>query len=182
MSGIVGDNIGRSSGLIKSAAGGGILQVKSVTKTDTESIGAFGSPQTQRVDVDDLTLDITPSSTASNILASFQVQVGDGRDGGCQIECNSTGSYIIISPPVSYSNRSPTHSGGHSRSEYELQVWSIQILHAPAIASSINYKVTCNGGASEYVYINRTKGDQDDLNGERGVSSLTLMEVASTAL
>ena len=182
MSGTISDNIGRSTGLIKSAAGGGILQVKSVTKTDTETIGQFASPQTQRVDVSDLELDITPASTANKILASFTINAGDGRDGGCQIECDSTGSYAIINPPVSFDSRSPTHSGGHSRSEYELQAWTVQVLHDPGVASSINYKITCNGAAGGYVYINRSKGDQDDPNGERSVSSLTLMEVASTAL
>ena len=67
MNGIITDNVGRTSGLIKSAGGGGkIGQVLSVTKTDTMS-----STTSSWHDLTDLTLDITPASTSSKIFWIF---------------------------------------------------------------------------------------------------------------
>ena len=62
MSQIKVDSIVPSGGL-PSGSSGGIVQIKSVTKTDT-----FSATSNSYTDVTDLTLSITPQSTSNKIL------------------------------------------------------------------------------------------------------------------
>jgi len=65
MSGIISDNVGRSTGLIKAAGGGGkVLQV--VTASDSTSRTTTSS--TYAVNSNTLQVDITPSATSSTIV------------------------------------------------------------------------------------------------------------------
>ena len=183
MSGIITDNVGRSSGLVKAveAAGGGVLQVKQAVKNDTES---FAGSLT-REDIADLTLAITPASASNEILVSFAVVGSSANDMTFQIECDSSGSYEIISPPDASSNRTLTHCGNTSRHISELDTSNMTILDAPAIATEINYKVTTNNGPSGggTAYVNRSPNEpSDNANEERGISTLTIMEIASSVL
>ena len=85
MSGIISDNQGRSSGLVKSAGGGGkILQVVSVKDT--------GGPYTHssnnwNAGGNGLTCTITPSATSSKIYVSWVLGVYSGGDFA---NCNNT--------------------------------------------------------------------------------------------
>jgi hypothetical protein len=71
MSGIISDNVSRSSGLVKSAGGGKVLQVVSATD-DTER----STTSTSWVDASStLTLNITPSATTSKILLMLSTNI-----------------------------------------------------------------------------------------------------------
>ena len=58
------------------------------------------------------------------------------------------------------------------------------ILDAPNTTSALTYKMTFNNGpgGGSTGYINRTENDNNDSNGERGISTITAMEIASGAL
>ena len=163
-------------------SGGGILQVKSATKVDTQSFSS-GSGAV-RMDITGLSLSLTPSSASNKVLVRFMVSHW-GNDSHCQIERQiASGSYSIISPPTNYGNRTPTHSGGSHRGVYDLNTATMEVLDAPNTTSVCNYKITFNngpeGGTSGYV--NRTDNNSDSANGERAISTITAMEVASGAL
>ena len=161
--------------------GGGILQVKSVTKTDTQTY----SSSTTRSDITGLSLNITPSSSSNKILVRFMVNHW-GNDSHCQIERSiASGSYSIISEPTStQSNQTKTHSGGSHRNTYELNTATMEVLDNPNTTSAITYKMTFNngpaGGGSGY--INRSSNDENDANGERAISTITAMEIDSGVL
>ena len=135
---------------------GGILQVKSATKTDTQSF----STTTARNDVTGLNLSLTPASASNKVLVWFNLSHW-GNDSHAQIERQiASGSYSIISPPssgttIQGSNRTPTHSGGSHRDVYELNTANMTVLDAPNTTSVCNYKITFNnapaGGGTGYV-------------------------------
>ena len=133
---------------------GKILQVLSVTKTNT-----FTSSTVGYVDIPDLSIDITPASTSSKILVFSQVSVGspsltsfalDIKRGTTQL------AYIVF--------------GRHFGTGLDSIVLST--LDAPATTSTTTYKNQISTGAgsvnvnvgSNAVYI--------------GTSSITVMEVA----
>ena len=158
------------------------LQVKSATKVDTQSF-TYGSSAV-RMDITGLSVSLTPSSSSNKVLVWFNVSHW-GNDSHCQIErLISGGSYSIISPPTGYGSKTPTHSGGSHRNTYELNTANMTILDNPSTTSALTYKVTFNnapaGGNTGYV--NRTESDANDGNGERAISTITAMEVASGAL
>nr|BAR32294.1 putative carbohydrate binding domain containing protein [uncultured Mediterranean phage uvMED] len=164
-------------------SGGGILQVKSATKTDTQSFSS--GVGAARMDITGLSLSLTPSSASNKVLVWFNCNHW-GNDSHCQIERQiASGSYSIISPPTgSYGSRTPTHSGGSHRDIYELNTANMTVLDAPNTTSVCNYKITFNNGPAGggTGYVNRTSSDSDDGNGERAISTITAMEVASGVL
>ena len=174
-------NSGGSALEFYTPSAGGVLQVKSTTKTDTQSISASST----RADITGLYLDLTPSSTSNKVLVWFNVSHW-GNDSHCQVERRiCSGSFSIISPPTgSYGSRTPTHSGGSHRNTYELNTANMTILDAPNTTSALTYKMTFNNGPSGGTtgYINRTENDNNDSNGERAISTITAMEIASGAL
>ena len=159
---------------------GGVLQVKSTTKLDAQSI----STSTTRADITGLNLSITPASASNKILVWFNVSHW-GNDSHCQVErLIAGGAYSIISPPTGYGSKTPTHSGGSHRNTYELNTANMTILDAPNTTSALTYKMTFNNGpgGGSTGYINRTENDNNDSNGERAISTITAMEIASGAL
>jgi len=163
-------NLGTATGF----GGGGILQVKQALKLDTESAAS-----TVTLDVTGLQVAITPASTANKI---FIMSVGNqyGNDGLIQVIRGST----LIHLPTAAGSRTLSHSGGCHRQNHDLCHWNINLLDAPATTSEITYKIRFrNGpGGGATGYINRPFTDSDDIDGERAVSSITVMEIASTAL
>ncbi len=160
---------------------GGLVQVKSATKTDTQSF----SGGAVRADITGLSVTLTPSSTSNKILVRFMVTHW-GNDSHCQIERSiNGGSYSIIFEPSTSGNRTPTHSGGSHRNINELNTATMEVLDAPNTTSSITYKITFNNGpgGGSTGYINRPSADSDtDANVERAISTVTAMEIASGAL
>jgi hypothetical protein len=174
-------NSGGSALEFYTPSAGGVLQVKSTTKTDTQSISASST----RADITGLYLDLTPSSASNKVLVWFNVSHW-GNDSHCQIERRiGSGSFSIISPSSEITgSRTSTHSGGSHRNTYELNTANMTILDAPNTTSALRYKITFNNGPSGGTtgYINRTENDNNDSNGERAISTITAMEIASGVL
>jgi hypothetical protein len=174
-------NSGGSALEFYTPSAGGVLQVKSTTKTDTQSISASST----RADITGLYLDLTPSSASNKVLVWFNVSHW-GNDSHCQIERRiGSGSFSIISPSSEITgSRTSTHSGGSHRNTYELNTANMTILDAPNTTSALTYKMTFNNGPSGGTtgYINRTENDNNDSNGERAISTITAMEIASGVL
>ena len=161
-----------------SLVGGGIiLQVVSTTKTDTQTFSA----STSRSDITNLNVTLTPSSSSNKVLVRFMVSHW-GNDSHCQIERSiGGGSYSIISEPSTSGSRIPTHSGGSHRNVNELNTATMEVLDSPNTTSAIIYKMTFNNGAAAggTGYINRPSDDADSANTERGISTITAMEVSA---
>lgn len=162
-----------SSGL---TSPGHILQVLQSVKTDT-----FSTTSQTLVDVSDLSVAITPSSTSSKILVHMDLMVAVSfHVGGLQLVRDTTNIYqgdaagnrtrftIAIGIP-------PSGDGYSQRS-------SAMFLDSPSTTSATTYKIQAinrvdtSGGT---MYINRTEQDRNTIGYDpRGVSSITVMEVA----
>jgi hypothetical protein len=54
----------------------------------------------------------------------------------------------------------------------------MEYLHSPNTTSSFTYKIQVRADNTNVIYINRTRADPNVAGNARGVSSITLMEVA----
>ena len=177
MSGIISDNVGRASGLVKAAGGGGkVLQVVTSNNTSTQSIsGASGS----WVDLTSLTADITPATTSSRILILAQLGLtgGDGSSGAVRIMRDSTA--IALANTAGSRPRGTIHI--HSSDVNHSPGASITYVDSPSSTSAITYKLQMNFQNGTTGYINRSGNDGDGSSGyqARAMSSFTVIEIGA---
>jgi hypothetical protein len=155
------------------AGGGKVLQVKSVTKTDT-----FTSTSTSYVDITGLTIDITPSSATSKILVMYNVS------GSQQVNVNIAHSRLMRnSTAINIGDASGSRDASTSdpMSMDTLIVGTTiagTFLDSPATTSSTTYKFQVRT-VGNTVYINRTQEDNDSAVRARTVSTITVMEIGA---
>ena len=151
---------------------GSILQVVSTTKTDAAS-----TTSTSFSDVSGLSVSITPSSATSKVLVSYTVQ-GNGRAGSTSLFVRLLRDSTLISAGAAAGNR--TEVSGHSLTgEFAIETTGGNFLDSPATTSAITYKIAFSSSVSgQAAYINRAHQDTDAATTPRGVSSITVMEVA----
>lgn len=157
---------------------GTVLQVKTAVKTNTQSTTTGNT----FVDIDGLSISITPSSTNSKILVLGSI-------------CLSTSFYwnVIrilrdttqINPPDAAGSNRVLVNGAQTdptNVDYTMQTVPISILDSPASTSALTYKAQFNmiGSAGHTSYVNTTGRDYDNAYGydPRGSSSITVMEIA----
>lgn len=167
------NNIQNSSG----TAYNFIKQVKSGAYTDVMSLTVD-----QRTDIPNLSLAITPSSTSSKILVMANISYGgsdanlygsgflmrDSTDIG--VGTTATGSRQNVSFGMDF--------GNGSLETYKLRTASGMFLDSPSTTSSVTYKVQVRHNQNGTMYINRSGQDANADYGLRGISTLTIMEVA----
>jgi len=151
---------------------GSVLQVVSTTKTDTFTTTAT-TPN--YVTITGLTVSITPSSSSSKILVFGEVFMSNSGDAE-QLVMYRDSTAICVGDAAG--NR-PRVSGSISLSS---QYWSNKVsasyLDSPSTTSAITYSFKI-GGTGGTMYVNRTKGDRDDIMYDpRGASTITVMEIA----
>ena len=100
MSGTVGDNTARASGVVASAGGGAVLQVKSVQVTNTISVGTSATP----VAMTAFDIAFTPTAATSVLCLQLSMQAGNPGSGTGGYFYDSTGAAII--PPYADSGGS----------------------------------------------------------------------------
>ncbi len=173
MSGIVGDNTARASGVIKAAGGGKILQVVQTVKTDTSQIGSSFA------DVASLSVAITPSSTSSKIYIACSV--------------NATGLAVRLKllrdiGGAGYADSAYIGDAGGSRQQCAMHASFIDdydginanlgYLDTTNTESEVTYKLqgrTTN--ATYYLGINCGYADTNTADYARGASSMTAWEI-----
>jgi len=161
---------------------GMVLQVVSTTKTDTFSASVSAGGWT---DVTDLSLSITPSSTANKILVSANVHgsVFYNSNGTTRLSTRLLRDATVIGNADSASNRFVTHSSfqGEGSFAVPMAIANVNFLDAPNSTATITYKVQAGNGTDQTstLYINATSGDAtDNIFRWRTVSTITLMEIA----
>ncbi len=173
MSQIKVDSIVPSGGLA-SGSSGGIVQIKSVTKTDT-----FTTTSNSYTDVTDLTLSITPQSTSNKILVSYNLTCGtedSGYQWGIRLMRDST--QIFVGDAAGSRDR-VSNFVRNNGSDLHTVYPSGQHLDSPNTSSSVTYKLQVIAYTSgRALYINRVHNDSDDAAVGRSASSITVMEVS----
>lgn len=153
---------------------GKVLQVVSVTKTDTAS----HSSDTW-TDISGMTVNITPSSTNSKILIMVSTTIS-GSGGAQFIRLNRviTGG-DVLTPPTSPGSRSgvfiASENNGHGNGA---ETYANHFFDSPNTTSQCTYKLQWRwqGGT---IYLNRSRDDTDNASFPRGVSSITVMEIGA---
>jgi len=158
---------------------GTILQVVSVTKTDT-----FSTSSGSLVDITGLSASITPRSTASKVLIFIDINQGAQevtipttlqlvRDSTNIAIGDADGSRLQTTIAHTVGNRTQTEVRNTQQNAGQ------HFLDSPNTISATTYKVqiAVAGGTG---YINRSHNDTNNTNKDhaRPVSSITLMEVA----
>ena len=173
MSQIKVDSIVPSGGL-PSGSSGGIIQMKSVTKTDT-----FSVTSNSYTDVTDLTLSFTPQSTSNKILVSYNLTCGtedSGYQWGIRLVRDSTA--IFVGDTAGSRDRVSNfvrNNGSDLHTVYPCG----QHLDSPSTTSSVTYKLQVKAyTAGRALHINKVHNDSDDAAVGRSASSITVMEVS----
>ena len=180
MSGIVGDNTARASGVIASAGGGGkILQV-----VETQVTAAMTCNATTPTYETGLTRAITPIAAGSKIYVTMGSGIMSGNNNGfIFLYFDVAGGGYNKCVPYGDAAGSRTRSHGFTGS-FNLGTgpFSVSILHTPtySLTEEITYRVYAEIDNSSYpFYIGRTKTDSNDDNHPRTQSTLTCMEIGA---
>ena len=160
------------------SGGGGVIQVVSATKTDTQTFTSQGNH-----DITGLSVTITPKFATSKMLVMYTVNVGPtegGYSAGVTIVRDSTEIFIgdaagnrrQVSTFTSISN-----TGGGT--DYNLVNANGQHLDSPNTTSAVTYKMRARNFHSQDLHINRSRIDSDSDVVARTASSITVMEVSA---
>ena len=162
-----------SRGISKaSMPSGSILQIQQTVKSDT-----FVSSSASWVDVTGMSVDITPTSSSSKILVSFAIHGTTVNVAYVKLQRN--GSDIAIGDAASNRIRCTAGNfnvGGDGNTTY---LFTQEFLDSPGTTSTLTYKLQFRheSGGSNW-HVNRTVNDPDSSTGMRGISTITVMEIA----
>ena len=156
---------------------GSVIQVVSATKSDTQSTSSQAW-----VDVIGLSVSITPSSASNKIMVIVNVQgSGSNRYTAIRVVRNST----VVGVGDTAGSRTSVLSGfgldpdAGAGYVYTLYNANGSFLDTPSSTSAQTYKVEFGSvNSAVATYINRTSQDADESYTLRGISSITVMEIA----
>ncbi len=163
------------------AAGGGVLQVKSITKTDkiTTTSSSWSG-------ISGLSIAITPTSTSNKILIMVSVNSSSGNGtnagGGFRIYRNS--SNLSGAHGDASSNRTTMFSQATSgSSSWVMHTSSLVYLDAPSSTSAQTYQIYWRAeNTTSGSILNSSYEDADSTDRPRGASTITVMEIDSGVL
>jgi hypothetical protein len=166
-----------TEGVIAASAlpAGGILQVVSTTKTDP-----FTTASTTFVDLTGLSVSITPRSISSKIYVSFTSLVsGDGNIQSTMLRLMRDSTAVGIGDASASRSQISTafYAGNDASNVNSFAGVSSAFVDSPATTSSLTYKVQIRT-SGDPAFVNRGNSDSDSPGSPRGVSTITVMEVA----
>ena len=180
MSGTVGDNTARASGVIASAGGGGkILQVQSYSTAALSS----QSDTSSFVDISSFLVTLTPAATDSRIWINVSVGMFgcSGEAAIFAVERAISGGTTELCPPVG--TVSSARLGGHGRGFSDgtnygsaVNFGILDVTHNTT--SEITYQL--QWAVQAQAYLNRSYNDANDaVYGARTVSGITAWEIGA---
>lgn len=158
---------------------GTILQVVSVTKTDTFSSGSIGAGAVTG-EISGFTATITPSSASSKVLVSCSVSVSNSDDNRSTNAILFRGNSALAAATGNVDGVRVRVTSGGSPGEKVIHSLSVGFLDSPATTSATTYGIRLHNGseAAETVFLNRSATNTDSTRFARSISTITLMEVA----
>ena len=167
---------------VQLGGGGGVLalgKILQVVSTTLTSVFTASVATTVFTPITGLTATITPSSATSKILVSVTLSAGDSGLDGQHYKATRGGTDIFIGDAASSRQRTTTGTPGLARSR-GITSSAFTVLDSPATTSATTYGVDISSGSpsTATVRINRSRDDSNLGEVARGVSTITLMEVA----
>ena len=165
---------------VPSGAGGGIIQVKSATITNT-----FDNDQETFVDITGVTVTITPKFNTSKMLVMYNGCAGmeaTNRMGHVRIVrvIGGVTNTTIYVGDQGQSNQARASSSFSSPYNYQLQQFSGTFMDSPATTNAVTYKMQIAAGDTGYkVNIGRDDGNSNEFSRARVPTTITVMEVSA---
>ena len=180
MSGTVGDNTARASGVIASAGGGTILSVKSMKFTTTAS--ETGTVPTQLSNFD---MSFAPTTSDGKLYFQAYLSVGGSSDNGTAFYFYDVTNTTIIG---AYADA----AGSRLRTSFTMLIdgssytntVAFGCWHEPGTTSSRDYTIFGNANQATTLYINRngTYTDNTKIDYANKASTFTIFEYAASAV
>ena len=166
---------------LPAGSSGGIIQVKSVTKTDAESL----TSTTTETLIPGMEVTITPTRSDSKILIMLTLQAMSGANFAAHYAVLKRGSTSICAGDAAGSRNRATFNFGipstydADQSDFGPGNLSITHLDSPATTSAVTYGLYhADATGTNALYINRAATDTDSGGYERTASSITVMEIS----
>jgi hypothetical protein len=175
MSGIVGDNTARASGVIAAAGGGKVLQVGSATKTDT-----FSTTSVTPILITGLTVTLTPTSASSKFLITSKVSMGNAGSYGnftdLFTDVGGGGHTILLRGDSSGSRRRcSSFQAINEEAQYDV---NLQYLDSPGTTSDVTYAAYGSCSESSHAYVCNMEYDNTNvIHVGVAASTITVMEI-----
>jgi len=172
-------NLGMGSVSTAISTLGGVLQVVSVTKTDTFSASVAAAAFS--ANVTGFSATITPASTSSKILVAVSVSGGSSIDFPVMNGRMLRGSTPIGVGDTAGIRSSVSGSSGILNAQHRSMAnLSVETLDSPSTtsATTYNFQLFNTQTATATLYMNRTHDDDNAATHMRPASTITLMEVA----
>ena len=159
---------------LPSGSSGGIIQIKSATKTDRQL-----SNSSAYVDVTGMSVSITPTRSDSKIFIMINVHVGGDQASylAFRVLRDST---VVTQGTHATGNRTNVSFGGRIDQDYDNYMMSFNFLDSPSTTSATTYKLQVSDAydsANRNIVINGTGDDANDTYTLCGTSTITVMEV-----
>ena len=157
---------------------GSIIQLQSVTKTNTKSIAQSAG----LTDISGLSITITPASSSSKFYITGKVKVSMQYASSGHIYIDVNGS--TVGNADADSTRGTSHTGigypaTNGYSQYSSFAVGVDFLVNASNGNAHTIKLQGKERASsKTLWINRSQTDPDSVAGPRYVSTLTVMEIA----
>jgi len=161
---------------LATGVGGKILQIQNTIKTDTQSAGG----SSDYVDITGLSVSITPTSSSNKVLISCNITAGHSATSNVVGFRLMRGSTAIAVGDSDGNRRQWTFGEMTMRSNTNNTTHSVggTFLDTPSTTSATTYKLQLYNKYNT-IYINRSGEDSNSENHGRGVSAITVMEVAA---
>ena len=165
---------------VPTGGGGGIIQVKSTTITNT-----FTNDQETFADITGVTVTITPKFSTSKMLIMYNgcaSMEGTNRMGHVRIVrvvSGSTNSTIYVGDQGE-SNQARSSSTCVNPNTYFVNAFTGQYLDSPSTTSATTYKLQIAAGDQDYqVHVGKCHGNSNEFSRSRTPSFITVMEVSA---
>jgi hypothetical protein len=152
--------------------GGKVLQVVSVTKTDS-----FSMQSATYADITGMSVTITPTLTSSKIMVMVAMQCGSQHNSYWSLLRGSTDIALgdAAGSRVRASAVYPNQLSGNAMTGIIMN-----FLDSPATVSATTYKIQARGQyGSTVIGVNRSESDANSSDAARAVSTITVMEIGA---
>ena len=159
---------------------GSVLQTKQSVQNTRLDVISSGS---NLVDITGLSVSITPTSTSSEILITYSINVGyyHNWNGVGFVLCKgSTAITNAVGNASGLGNRHQVSTSGGGQNDYHMSAESFSFLDSPSTTSATTYSLKMRdfNGDGGKVYLNGSLGDATDAsNRPRGSSTITVQEI-----
>ena len=158
---------------LPSGSSGGIIQVKSATKTD----GNFNTSSSSYTDVTGLSVTITPTRSDSKILIFANIHGVGNSDTQAYFRFMRDSTPICIGDAAG-GRVQATLGSMYYNQQNDTKSCSQNFLDSPSTTSAVTYKIQARTQGNGTLYVNRSSGDDNNATSGRFTSTITDMEVS----